>query len=752
MRAKDVIQFFIKEDSTWVEYTDGIINIDILRGIDEYIGPWQQSDAGQIVITSRNVDLDPYVNAQVRMNKEIRITANTTPIFTGRISNIDVDYQPKGKDPIITINGIDFIGTMKKHILSDTFVKTRPQGWTGIALLQDLTTSEIAGYSNPTRLSYGGYFASGGGIPSGTSCYDALSLRLSQQLGFVYANRNNEVIYYGHQEFFPAGTAPYEQASVIDFKSDGTGTSYKAINLNDGFERIVNQLSISDSGGQWVSPSYTAFTPWSQTSSTYKNTPSVNLWGSTLLTLPITSGYTAPAPASQTYQDFSNAIFIESANPQREVQEITWDALKDTSVAKNMEIFSNIDIYHEVDSLTIDRKYSVVGIKHRITESDWDMTLVLRNFYYVETSMPDPVVLVEEDATGDTNHYFNFSIDFPADQIQSVLWHFGDGSTSTSLTPSKKYSSTGTKNVTVDVTNLFNWSKTSAIFPVTVVGAAPTNTWTFTQSPTSWNTVQFNFTGTGANSYLWNFADGTTSTSPNPIHSFPSAGTRTVSLTCTNTFGNNTVTHPVTVTAPVSPTDETGTFAIRYLKIEQPLITEGYPLNYGPQSLIKFLRYFKALTSTGTDLAFNKPVITVNNIKGMLSDQVYLGTITTACYGTNNFQKYQDWNWSLQPNRLTTTTTGLVGINPQIDYDSGDCGKSQWNLIIDLGAQYNTIKQIKMNANWDPASYTKPILSIYGSSDNVTYTKIGEFNVNGLPASSGSTMTMTPTGAMPPNV
>jgi PKD repeat protein len=285
---------------------------------------------------------------------------------------------------------------------------------------------------------------------------------------------------------------------------------------------------------------------------------------------------------------------------------------------------------------------------------------------------------------------------------------------------------------------------------VTVVGAAPTNTWTFTQSSTSWNTVQFNFTGTGANSYLWNFADGTTSTSPNPIHSFPSAGTRTVSLTCTNTFGSNTVTHPVTVTAPVTPTDETGTFAIRYLKIEQPLITEGYPLNTGSQALIRFLKYFKANTSTGTNLALNKPTISVTNTKGALSDQTYLGLITTACYGTNNFEKYQDWNWTLQPYRLTTNS-GYIGINPQIDSDSGDCGKSQWSLVIDLGSQYNTIKQIQMNAEW-PSSKTKPVLSIYGSPDNVTYTKIGEFNVNGGSSGSNTTMTMTPTGAMPPNV
>ena len=752
MRARDVIKFFIKEDSTWVDYTDGIINIDILRGLDEYLGPWQQSDVGQLSLTSRNTLLDPYVNIYVRVNREIRVTANDEPIFTGRISNIDVEYQPLGKPPIIRLNGIDFLGTMKRHILSDTFIKQRPQNWTVTSLLQDLGYSplEIEGYSNPSRLQYGEYLE-GGSIPSGTAAYDALTLRSGQNLGFIYADKNNAVYYWGNQENFPAGTAPYEQDSKIAFRSDGTGESYTEINLNDGFERIINQISFADGGGEWIAPAYTQFVPWSQTSITYTNTPSVALWGSSQFSLPCTSARIAGPTSSTDYQAVANAIFIESANPQREVQSITWDALRDVEVAKDIEIFDNIDVYHQIDALTIDRKYSVVGIRHSISESEWNITYNLRNFYYIQTSMPDPIVLVDN-ATGDTNHFFNFSIDFPAEQIQSVLWDFGDGTTSTDLTPSKKYSTTGTKNVTVTVTNVFNWVKTSAPLQVTVVGAAPTNTWTFTQSPTSWNTVDFTFTGIGANSYLWNFGDGTTSTQANPVHAFPAGSTYSVSLTCTNTFGSNTVTKPVTVTEPVDPPVETGSFAIRYLKIEQPLVTEGYP-TAGSTQMWNDIAFLKANTSAGTNLALDKPVISVTNTKGYLTDFVYLGTIDTPCF--DDYQKYQDWNHTISPLRLTTanTSTSVSGIRPEIDTDSGDCGKSQWSVIVDLGAPYNTIDQITVRGQWTPPAFTKPILNVYGSTDNITYTKIGEFNVNGLPGTSSRTLvTMTPTGAMPPNL
>lgn len=43
-------------------------------------------------------------------------------------------------------------------------------------------------------------------------------------------------------------------------------------------------------------------------------------------------------------------------------------------------------------------------------------------------------------------------------------------------------------------------------------------------------------------SWLWSFGDGDTSTKQNPVHTYNSLGTYTVSLTATNSFGNDTVT------------------------------------------------------------------------------------------------------------------------------------------------------------------------------------------------------------------
>ncbi len=82
----------------------------------------------------------------------------------------------------------------------------------------------------------------------------------------------------------------------------------------------------------------------------------------------------------------------------------------------------------------------------------------------------------------------------------------------------------------------------------------------FSASPTSGNLplkVQFSDKSTGSpTSWKWNFGDGKTSTSRNPVHTYTKAGKYTVSLTVKNAAGTNTKTikNYITVkTAPVKP-------------------------------------------------------------------------------------------------------------------------------------------------------------------------------------------------------
>jgi len=71
--------------------------------------------------------------------------------------------------------------------------------------------------------------------------------------------------------------------------------------------------------------------------------------------------------------------------------------------------------------------------------------------------------------------------------------------------------------------------------------------------------VTFENLSTGADSYLWDFGDGNTSTEENPVHVYTDGGTFTVSLKATNEGGDNTYEEDITLTKPAAVID--GTFS-----------------------------------------------------------------------------------------------------------------------------------------------------------------------------------------------
>ncbi|SPF51664.1 exported hypothetical protein [Syntrophobacter sp. SbD1] len=131
-------------------------------------------------------------------------------------------------------------------------------------------------------------------------------------------------------------------------------------------------------------------------------------------------------------------------------------------------------------------------------------------------------------------------------------WNFGDGGTSTSQHPNHTYTSPGTYTVTLTATGPGGNSnpQTTSITvnppsPVANFSAIPTNG----NAPLS---VQFTDSSTGSvTSWSWVFGDGGTSTSQNPIYTYSTPGTYTVSLTATGSWGSNTTTaaNYVTVTS-----------------------------------------------------------------------------------------------------------------------------------------------------------------------------------------------------------
>jgi PKD repeat protein len=133
----------------------------------------------------------------------------------------------------------------------------------------------------------------------------------------------------------------------------------------------------------------------------------------------------------------------------------------------------------------------------------------------------------------------------------SWSWDFGDGATSTVRHPTHTYGAAGTYTVALTAANSFGSTTHTAAVTVAPIAAAPTASFTASQSS---GTLTVNFTDTSSGSptsWAWNFGDGATSTAQHPSHTYAAAATYTVTLTVTNGSGSDDEVKSVTV-APVS--------------------------------------------------------------------------------------------------------------------------------------------------------------------------------------------------------
>lgn len=122
------------------------------------------------------------------------------------------------------------------------------------------------------------------------------------------------------------------------------------------------------------------------------------------------------------------------------------------------------------------------------------------------------------------------------------LWDFGDGSTqNASSTVTHPYTTVGTMTVSLTVSD--NHGCTASATQSNLIKVLPPLTAGFTSDKQVLcnvsDPVQFtnSSTGPGTLTYSWDFGDGTTSTQPNPGHSYSQKGNYPVKLTVTNSDG-----------------------------------------------------------------------------------------------------------------------------------------------------------------------------------------------------------------------
>lgn len=184
------------------------------------------------------------------------------------------------------------------------------------------------------------------------------------------------------------------------------------------------------------------------------------------------------------------------------------------------------------------------------------------------------------------------------------------------------------------------------------------------------NEVTLTNTTTNGISYLWNFGDGSTSTSANPIHTYTAVGSYNITLTATGYAGYTSVTSKIVNTANVDP--------LRPIKSVSETALNGmnYKVTLGPSASTSFtvsganLLDNLTLTTTGNfeikreaDASYTQsPIVLVKDGAGLIPTTTILVRLKAALsIGSNN------GNIGISSTDFTAaniTLSGLVEPNP----------------------------------------------------------------------------------------
>ncbi len=160
----------------------------------------------------------------------------------------------------------------------------------------------------------------------------------------------------------------------------------------------------------------------------------------------------------------------------------------------------------------------------------------------VAITCPLPVPAWTNSTNNLTVTFTNFSSGSPT----TYLWLFGDGNTSSQLSPVHTYATIQTYTVCLIVGNACG--SDTLCKPVPTGCTTPGTAFTYTSSGLSMTFTDASTQTPGT--WLWDFGDGNTSALQNPGHSYTNQGSYTVCLTATNACGSDSVCQIVSIVCP----------------------------------------------------------------------------------------------------------------------------------------------------------------------------------------------------------
>ena len=367
----------------WTEIMDGVLSIDIKRGVDTYTGAYALPvpSVGVMHIVTRNKTLDPNVNIYMVPQTKVRLRRNDEIIFQGRMNNQFVDYRSDRDNPLISFDVMDPIADLQQVTTKLSSLSAHgSQSWN-----QRITTL----FSNAEKEDLPKNIYGGGNIKHGywqddRTLWEALILASNTEGGFLFYDKEGTLKCYA-SETIPTGT------TLMEFNNeDQSKYGYKNIALDYNIQSTINEVSGSNKYGYFTKEFqedpetfYGEFktvekivTDTMEPVTTNTSRALINRYGTHAMNVE-TNFNLAEDP--DFHKQWAYGILNKWAKPTPLVKEIEWDGKKNPSLAASSEILDRIKIHHKAGSFTYDETLTTIGVQHTLNadQDTWRVKFIL---------------------------------------------------------------------------------------------------------------------------------------------------------------------------------------------------------------------------------------------------------------------------------------------------------------------------------------------------------------------------------------
>ena len=371
------------EDDTQYEWTsilDGVLSINIKRGVDSYTGAYALPvpNVGVMHVVTTNKLVDPNVNAYMVPKTKVRLRRGNEIIFQGRMNNQFVDYRSDRDNPLITFDVMDPIADLQQTMTKLSSINAHGnQTWN-----QRITTLfSNAGKEDMDKTIYGGGKVSHGYWKDDKTLWEALILASDTEGGFLFYDKEGTLKCYA-SETIPTGT------TLMEFNNeDNTKYGYKNIALDYNIQSTINEVQAQNSYGYFkrefqedadagIGAFVTTEAIETDTMEPVRRQALINRYGTNALNVD-TNFNLQENPSA--YTTWANNILNKWQKPTPLVKEIEWDGKKNPSLAASSEILDRIKVHHKTETFTYDETLTTIGVQHTFNadQDTWRVKFIL---------------------------------------------------------------------------------------------------------------------------------------------------------------------------------------------------------------------------------------------------------------------------------------------------------------------------------------------------------------------------------------